>query len=107
MESDKIMLEQAELLEQQHPDNIKKVPLVKRDQQKWDSADQHAILANTEINKENQISNAELEMQAQEEALFAKMKKQPKKKPLIKKERTRWDSGNDHAIRPNHDREEN
>merc|ERR1712062_599133 len=92
MNTDQKVQEQADMMAEKE---INKAPLIKKDNQHWDSADQHAVQKNSE-EKEN-MDTAEDEMMRQAELAMKKGKKQ--KQPLLKKDKTHWDSASNHYIK--------
>merc|ERR1712226_247335 len=91
MDADQAMQEQANRMANTE---VPKAPLVKKDNQHWDSADHHAIEKSTD-EKEN-IDNGMDEMERQAQLA---MKSSKYKRPLIKKDKAHWDSGTQHCIK--------
>ena len=78
MESDKIMQQQAEIMEQNlDTEGRKKMPLIKKDRTNFDSADCMVIKGSPE--QEEEINAADLELERQVQAMSLS-KKAPKKR---------------------------
>merc|ERR1711935_399374 len=83
---------QADMLEQKGMPIEKKVPLIEKDKQTWDSADQHFIKSEVIPGESDADRAMRLEAEKMQELALKK------KGPLIKKDNKRWDSADQHNI---------